>query len=171
MKVEYTLPEINREKHKHKQSILIICTTYIALFIICSISIYPTESVAGIIHSHSTNYYQRQIDKEKIQRFLEKKVVKQKLIDYGVSPILATKKIDLMSDKDIHKLSLLIDRIPEGTDYVEYNGIYYVIVLAIALVIIIAYLIYYGIKYVSPNSNENITDNNVKLNYRPTLPS
>jgi hypothetical protein len=166
MIVEYTLPEIKGEKPKRKQSRWIIGTTYVSLFIICFISIYHSESVAGIIHSHSTSYYQRQVDKEKIQRILERKILKQKLMDYGVSPISATKKIELMNNKDLHNLSLLIDRVPEGAGYTYYPGLYYVIILAIGLVVVVTYLIYFGVKYVVPNSNSNVTDNNVKLNYQ-----
>ena len=69
----------------------------------------------------------------KVQLFLEQKIVLQKLSDYGVSPDEAVAKIRSMSDRDLHRLASLTDRVPEGTD----SALGFVIGVAILIILII----------------------------------
>ncbi|MDA8121688.1 MAG: PA2779 family protein [Deltaproteobacteria bacterium] len=89
---------------------------------------------AGVIASHgSAQADLRGADISKVQSFLERKVVLQKLVDYGVSPEEAMGKIRSMSDRDLHKLASLTDRVAAGAD----DGIGFLIGVAILIILII----------------------------------
>jgi len=89
---------------------------------------------AGVIASHGAGGSDlRAADLGKMQLFLEKKVVLQKLMDYGVSPEEATAKIRSMSDADLHRLASLTDRVAAGAD----DGLGLLIGLAILIILVI----------------------------------
>ncbi len=91
-------------------------------------------AVAGVIASHGTSAAEtRAVETAKVQAFLEKKVVLQKLMDYGVSQEEAMAKIRSMSDSDLHRLASLTDRVAAGAD----DGIGILIGLAILIILII----------------------------------
>ena len=90
---------------------------------------------AGVIASHGGGGDLRAADISKMQAFLEKKVVLQKLVDYGVSPEEAMAKVRSMSDKDLHRLASLTDRVAEGAD-----GLGLVIGLAVLIILILVIL-------------------------------
>ncbi|MGB5994541.1 MAG: PA2779 family protein [Candidatus Deferrimicrobiaceae bacterium] len=92
------------------------------------------EALAGVIASHGTDGVEfRDVDLGKLQTFLEQKIVLQKLSDYGVSPEEAMGKIRSMSDKDLHRLASLSDRVAEGAD----SGVGILIGIAILIILII----------------------------------
>ena len=88
---------------------------------------------AGVIASHGVGSDLRAADVAKMQAFLERKVVMQKLLDYGVSPQEAAAKLRSMSDQDLHRLASLTDRVAAGAD----DGVGLVIGLAILIILII----------------------------------
>ena len=89
---------------------------------------------AGVIASHGAAQADlRGAEVAKVQSFLERKVILQKLLDYGVSPEEAMAKIRSMSDQDLHKLASLTDRIAAGAD----SGIEVLVVLAVLIILII----------------------------------
>ena len=73
---------------------------------------------AGVIGSVLPDGTARAEDLEKVQSFLENKIVAQKLIDYGVSPEEAMAKARTMSEQELHRLASLTDRAAAGTDSV-----------------------------------------------------
>lgn len=75
-------------------------------------------------------------DLEKIQAFLENKVVVQKLVDYGVAPEEALAKVRAMSAEELHKLASLTDRAAAGAD----SGLGFLIGLAILIILVIVIL-------------------------------
>lgn len=75
-------------------------------------------------------------DLEKIQAFLENKVVVQKLVDYGVAPEEALAKVRAMSAEELHKLASLTDRAAAGAD----SGLGFLIGLAILVILVIVIL-------------------------------
>ncbi len=89
---------------------------------------------AGVIASHGGGDL-RAADISKMQAFLEKKVVLQKLVDYGVSPEEAMAKVRSMSDKDLHRLASLTDRVAEGAD-----GVGLLIGLAVLIILVLLIL-------------------------------
>lgn len=89
---------------------------------------------AGVIASHGAAQADlRGAEVAKVQAFLERKVVLQKLVDYGVSPEEAMAKIRAMSDSDLHRLASLTDRVAAGAD----DGIGLLIGVAILIILII----------------------------------
>ncbi len=92
---------------------------------------------AGIIASHGAAAADlRGQDVDKVQAFLEQKVVMQKLLDYGVSQEEAMSKIRAMSDQDLHRLASLTDRVASGAD----DGVGLLIGIAILIILIIVIL-------------------------------
>jgi hypothetical protein len=90
---------------------------------------------AGVIASHGGGGDLRAADIAKVQAFLERKVVLQKLMDYGVSPDEAMAKIRSMSEKDLHRLASLTDRAAEGAD-----GLGLAIGLAVLVILVLVIL-------------------------------
>jgi hypothetical protein len=92
---------------------------------------------AGIIASSvSGATASRAEDLEKIQAFLENKIVVQKLVDYGVSPADAMTKVQAMSAQELHRLASLTDRAAAGAD----SGLGFLIGLAILIILVIVIL-------------------------------
>ncbi len=101
------------------------------------------EAVAGVIASRgagaSDGLASRTADVGKIQAFLERKIVLQKLADYGVSPDEAMAKVRAMSDAELHRLASLTDRAAEGAD--DALGFLIGVAILVILVIIILKLV------------------------------
>ncbi len=98
------------------------------------------EAIAGVIASRGTEasdgIASRAADLEKVQSFFEKKIVAQKLVDYGVSPEEAMAKVRAMSDGELHRLASLTDRAAEGAD----DGLGFLIGVAILIILVIVIL-------------------------------
>jgi phosphohistidine swiveling domain-containing protein len=91
---------------------------------------------AGIIPSSVAGAGTRAEDLEKIQAFLENKVVVQKLVDYGVSPQEALEKVQAMNAEELHRLASLTDRAAVGAD----SGLGFLIGLAVLVILVIVIL-------------------------------
>lgn len=91
---------------------------------------------AGVIASHGPGGDLRAEDIAKMQGFLERKVVLQRLMDYGVSPEEAMTKIRTMSEKDLHRLASLTDRMAEGAD----SGVDLLVGFAVLVILILIIL-------------------------------
>ena len=93
------------------------------------------EAAAGVIASSGTEAQAgvRGADLEKVQAFLEGKVVRQRLQDYGVSPADAMAKVRAMSDRDLHRFASLSDRVAAGSD----SGVEILIGLAVLAILVI----------------------------------
>ncbi len=95
------------------------------------------EAIAGIIASRGEDgSAARAADLGKVQALLEKKIVVQKLMDYGVSPAEAMAKVRAMNDRDLHRLASLADRAAAGAD----DGLGLLIGVAILIILIIVIL-------------------------------
>jgi hypothetical protein len=90
---------------------------------------------AGVIASRLPESSDRPSDMAKVQSLLENRIVVQKLVDYGVSPEEAKAKVQSMSDKDLHRLASLTDRVAAGSD--DALGILIGIAILIILIIVI----------------------------------
>ncbi len=99
-----------------------------------------SAAVAGVIASRGTGVSDglasRAADLEKVQSFLEKKIVAQKLTDYGVSPDEAMAKVRAMNERELHRLASLTDRAAEGAD----DGVGLLIGLAVLIILVIIIL-------------------------------
>jgi hypothetical protein len=116
-----------------------------------AVFISPKCLIAGIIPSRGSQIdVKSSSDYLKIQAFYEKKIVRLKLIEYGVSPDLAFEKIRNMNERDMHLIASMVDRIPEGGADSNYDvgagftrgaGIGVLVGLAVAIVIGICWII------------------------------
>ena len=88
---------------------------------------------AGVIGSHVADRAGSPQDLEKVQSFLENKIVVQKLVDYGVKPELALAKVQGMSAQDLHRLASLTDRAAVGADGGGLIGLLIAIILIIVI--------------------------------------
>ncbi len=92
---------------------------------------------AGVIASRAAEAGElRAAEIAKVQAFLERKVVLQKLVDYGVSPEEAMAKVGSMSDGDLHRLASLTDRVAAGAD----SAVGLLIGVAVLIILIIVIL-------------------------------
>lgn len=90
---------------------------------------------AGVIGSIVPGETASVEDLATIQKFLENKVVAQKLVDYGVSPEEAMAKVRGMNQQELHQLATLTDRAAEGTSAVGFLiGVAVLIILVIVII-------------------------------------
>lgn len=80
----------------------------------------------------------RAADLAKVQTALESKVIRQKLLDYGLSPEETMARLNTLSDGQIHLLATQTDSLQAGGDAVGF--LIGVMVLAI-LVVVLIYLV------------------------------
>jgi hypothetical protein len=80
----------------------------------------------------------RQQDLEKIQAILEKKVVSQKLKEFGLTPEEVTSRLSQLSDQELHRIASRIDELQAGGDGV---GLIIGLLIIVLLVILVLYLL------------------------------
>jgi hypothetical protein len=78
----------------------------------------------------------RAADMAKIQMAFESKILRQKLMDYGLSPEEAMARVNKLSDEQIHQLATNTDSLQAGGDGVD------VLVSLLVLAILVVVLIY-----------------------------
>lgn len=108
----------------------------------------PDDAVAGIVASRATDQANfREQDLERIQGFLERKIMQQKLRDYGVSPRQAMDKVRRIGDKELHLLASRMERVPEGGSMVglDTEGAL-LLLLAMAVVVAVIMIVLLGVK-------------------------
>jgi len=77
----------------------------------------------------------RQADMTTIQKTLESTVVKQRLMDYGLSSEEAMARINMLSDEQTHQLAGHMDSVQAGADGV--GAVVFILVVAILVVLIL----------------------------------
>ena len=107
------------------------------------VSLISTSAKAAVAESQmiSPDEYpstKREIDEARVKRALENKIVAEKLMSHGLSKEDVIKKLDSMSDQQVHQMASLSDRIPAGGD--AGLGIVITILVVIALVLLIIFL-------------------------------
>ena len=108
----------------------------------------PDDAVAGIVASRASDQANfREQDLERIQGFLERKIVQQKLRDYGVSPQQAMDKVRRIGDKELHLLASRMERVPDGGSMVglDTEGAL-LILLAMAVLVAVIMIVLLGVK-------------------------
>ena len=94
----------------------------------------PTASLQGPAGSIGASA-NRAADLAKVQTALESKVIRQKLLDYGLSPEETMARLNTLSDGQIHQLAAQTDSLQAGGDAVGF--LVGVMVLAILVVVLI----------------------------------
>jgi cytochrome c553 len=77
----------------------------------------------------------RTADLTKIQAALESKVLRQKLMDYGLSPEEAMSRLDKLSDEQVHQLAAHADSLQAGGDAVGFLVALMILALLVVLLI------------------------------------
>jgi hypothetical protein len=101
----------------------------------------PRNSEAGIIASCvSTSTDVREEDLARIQTVLERKIINQRLVEYGVSTEDAMAKVREISDQEVHKLALLTGKVAVGGEpYSEWSTSGALLFCAIVIVVFLIY--------------------------------
>ncbi|UCD83843.1 MAG: PA2779 family protein [Deltaproteobacteria bacterium] len=103
---------------------------------------WPAPSGASFIPSQgsmsSPDPSVRQQDLQKIQALLEKKVVSQKLEEFGLTPEEVNSRLSQLNDEEIHRIASRIDELQAGGDAV---GLLIGLLVIVLLVILILYLL------------------------------
>ncbi|MEK6745019.1 MAG: PA2779 family protein [Nitrospirota bacterium] len=81
----------------------------------------------------------RAADIAKIQKTLETKELRQRLMDYGLTPDETAARIDKLSDEQVHQLAASMDSLQAGGDSVL--GLVLGLVIIALLVVLIIYLL------------------------------
>ncbi len=77
----------------------------------------------------------RNADRAAIQKYLESAVVKQRLLDYGLTQEEASARINSLSDEQVHQLSTRLDAVQAGAD----DGLgLLVFLLLVAIIVVVA---------------------------------
>jgi hypothetical protein len=77
----------------------------------------------------------RTADLVKVQTALESKIIRQKLMDFGLSPDETMARLNSLSDKQIHQLATHADSLQAGGDAVGFLASLLVIALLVVLLI------------------------------------
>jgi hypothetical protein len=75
----------------------------------------------------------RQVDMTSIRKTLESTVIKQRLMDFGLSPQEAAARINTLSDEQIHQFASQLDSLQAGAD----GGLDFLIFLLIVAIIVV----------------------------------
>lgn len=114
---------------------------YVALYLVFAMFIVAlTPRVeAGMVPSQIIQAAQidRGSDIERIQRFLEMKVVKDRLESFGYTPEEIRQRLDSLTDHQLHQLAQQIDEIRVGGDGL---GVVVALLVIVILVLVILHL-------------------------------
>jgi len=98
-----------------------------------------SRAEAGIIGSHSIDDGKtRDVEIARIRRCLEEKIVAQRLTDYGVTKEDAVAKIRTMSEKDLHRLASVSDRIAAGSGGMKWYWYVLIFVVLLGVLLLVA---------------------------------
>jgi len=75
----------------------------------------------------------RQVDMTSIRKSLESTMIKQRLMDFGLSPQEAAARINTLSDEQIHRFASQLDSLQAGAD----GGLDFLIFLLIVAIIVV----------------------------------
>ena len=112
----------------------IIWYLVMAMFIIgITPKVYAGFSPSEII---SRAPFERTSDLQKIQKFLEMKMVRERLKELGISPEEIQARLEQVSDPQLHQLALKLDELKIGAD----TGLGIIILLLVVAIVVIIIL-------------------------------
>ncbi len=95
----------------------------------------PAQGWAMFIPSHTAGTA-RQADMASIQKTLESTVLKQRLMDYGLSSVEVMARINKLSDEQIHQFASRLDSLQAGA----HDGVDALVVLLLVTLIVVLIL-------------------------------
>jgi hypothetical protein len=93
-----------------------------------------------MIMQKSNQVGSREIDKKKIRRMLENKILAKRLKSFGISDDEIYLKIKAMSDEQVHQLASLSDRMPAGGD-AGVAALIVIVAIAVAIILILVLIV------------------------------
>ncbi len=81
---------------------------------------------------------ERAADLARVEAALESKVVRQKLVDYGLSPDEAMRRVNALSDRQLHELAAHTDSVQAGGDGL---GLFFGLVIVGLLAVLLIFLV------------------------------
>ncbi|MDX9714625.1 MAG: PA2779 family protein [Dissulfurispiraceae bacterium] len=104
------------------------------VFAMCIIAVAP-KAEAGFSPSESIVLSQtdRDADMQKVQTFLETKIVQQRLADYGLTQEEISSRLSEMSDQQIHQVATQVDEVKVGGIIGVVIGVLVIILLVIVI--------------------------------------
>jgi len=123
-----------------KFNLLII---FLILLTFVPVTLIHSTAKAAMVDSQMINAEEnastlREINEIKVRRALENKIVAERLKNHGLTAEEVSKKLDTMTDDQVHQIASLANRIPAGGD--SGVGIVIAILVIVALVLLIVYL-------------------------------
>lgn len=109
--------------------LLLIVTTFIFSFM-------QNKSFAGMVASKLTDSA-REKDIDSIKRFLDNRIVEEKLLEWGYSKEEITEKLNILSDEELHFFASRADSLQAGGDAVGAVLSFILALLLIALLVIL----------------------------------
>ena len=94
----------------------------------------PSQGWAMFIPSGQTSPL-RQTDLLTVQKVLESSVIKQRLLDFGLSPEDAASRINRLSDAQLHRFASNLNSLEPGADGVD--ALIFIVLVAILVVVVL----------------------------------
>jgi hypothetical protein len=116
-----------------KKTFLKLLSIYLVLAMV--LMTLPAQGWAMFIPSQ-TSGIARQADMASIQKTLESTVVKQRLMDYGLSSEEAMGRINKLSDEQVHQFASRLDSLQAGADD-GVDAVVFILVVTIIVVLIL----------------------------------
>jgi hypothetical protein len=101
---------------------------------------YASIADSRMIMQKSNQAGSREIDKKKIRRMLENKILAKRLKSFGISDDEIYLKIKAMSDEQVHQLASLSDRVPAGGDGGA-AALIVIVTIAVAIIILLVLVV------------------------------
>jgi hypothetical protein len=99
------------------------------------ISVAPYQGTTDLMEKTS---FGRAADFARIQTAVESKIVRQKLMDYGLSPADALARVDKLSDEQLHALATHTNSLQAGSDGAE---VFFGLLIVALLVVVLVFLL------------------------------
>jgi hypothetical protein len=126
----HSQPEVNIMTRKTNLTHLIITTVAAAMLIL------PPAARADIVDTQDlAAQTQTEQDRAKVQSFVERATVKEKLEAMGVDGLLAKDRVAALSEQEVHALAERIDAMPAGGTLSQMDM---VVILLIAILVAVA---------------------------------
>lgn len=118
---------MTRKTHVTHFIITTVCAAMLTLPSVARADIVGTQDLAA--------QTQTEQDRAKVQSFVERATVKEKLEAMGVEGLLAKDRVDALSEQEVHALAERIDAMPAGGTLSQMDM---VVILLIAILVAIA---------------------------------
>jgi len=115
---------------------LLRLTTLLLCAVFGSTSIYAdTVSTERVLEAPSKDEAAPVPERDRVQQFLERADVRKQLQAMGVAPDIAGRRVQSLTDEEVHSLAARIDKLPAGGDIGKNTLILILIILLIAVLI------------------------------------